>query len=379
MGEPVTAANLKKTPLYQAHVALGARIVDFAGWAMPLQYTSILEEHRAVRGRAGMFDVSHMGRLNLTGPDAAPFLQWIVASDVRRLSPGHGCYSVICTEGGGILDDVILYCLATERFHLVCNAANREAVVACLRRYLYSFLNAQMEDVTEATGMVALQGPEAARHLALLGDDGPRLAETLPYFGCQEATVAGRQALVARTGYTGEDGFELIASAQDLPALWERLRDQGVTPCGLGARDTLRLEAALALHGHDISPETSPLEAGLGWVVHLDKGPFLGYDELVKIKATGPARRLVGFEMTGRGIPRAGYRILRDGTEVGRVTSGGPAPTLGKNIGLGYVPAALAQPGTELTIDIRGTQVPARVVRRPFYRRREAAQSGPVT
>lgn len=365
----MTTSELLHTPLYDAHVALGARIVDFAGWAMPVQYASILDEHRAVRTAAGMFDVSHMGRIDITGTGALPFLQWTIASDVEKLEPGHGLYSVVCNDDGGILDDVILYQLATEHYYLVCNAANRAAVLDALTRYQTKFDGVQFVDVTAATGMIALQGPEAAHHLTELGGDGPRLAANLTSFDCAPGELAGVAALVARTGYTGEDGFEIMTAADAVRTLWARLVAQGVKPCGLGARDTLRLEAALPLHGHDIGPDTDPISAGLGWVVSLDKGPFVGYDKIARVKAEGPSRRLVCFEVTGRGIPRAGYALAKDGQQVGTTTSGSVAPTLQKNIGMGYVPASLAAVGAVLDVDIRGTPTPVRIVRRPFYRR----------
>ena len=365
----MTTSNLLRTPLFDSHVALGARIVDFAGWAMPVQYASILDEHRAVRSASGMFDVSHMGRVIVAGADALSFLQWTIASDVRKLEPERGLYSVICNDDGGIRDDVILYQLAADRYYLVCNAANRSAVLVALAQYQANFTDAAFQDVTATTGMIALQGPEAAHQLAGLGDDGPHLAAEMTPFACAQATLAGESALVARTGYTGEDGFEIMAPADAIRTLWTRLVEQGVKPCGLGARDTLRLEAALPLHGHDIGPDTDPIAAGLGWVVSLDKGPFVGYDKIARVKTDGPARRLVCFVVTGRGIPRAGYALVKDGQAVGETTSGSVGPTVQKNIGMGYVPAKLAATGTVRDVDLRGTLTPVRIVRRPFYRR----------
>ncbi|MBI2886339.1 MAG: glycine cleavage system aminomethyltransferase GcvT [Chloroflexi bacterium] len=361
--------TLRTTCLYQQHLALGGRMVPFAGWSMPVQYGGILEEHRAVRNAAGMFDVSHMGRLELSGADCVPYLQRIFTCDVARLEPGAGRYTLICAEDGGILDDTILYCRRPDSFLLVCNAANTPAVLDWLRRWREPGSRVALEDRTAATGMIALQGPQAAERLVSLAD--PALVRGLAYFRWCELTVAGQSATVARTGYTGEDGFEIIAPAEHVAGLWQRLLEGGVTPCGLGARDTLRLEAALPLHGNDISPETDPVQAGLLWTVALDKGPFIGREAILRAKTEGTPQRLIGFELVERGIPRPHHRILAGGQEVGVVTSGGYAPTLNKGIGMGYVLSAHARVGTEIAIDVRGNAIPARVVRRPFYKRPE--------
>ncbi|MSQ28678.1 MAG: glycine cleavage system aminomethyltransferase GcvT [Dehalococcoidia bacterium] len=365
MNDP--SPSVKTTCLYDEHLALNARMVDFAGWSMPIQYGSILEEHRAVRNAAGMFDVSHMGRVEFSGRDCVPYLQRLFTCDVAKLEPGQARYTLLCAEDGGILDDTILYCRSSVAFTLVCNAGNTPAVLAWLEHWREPF-DITLTDRTAATGMIALQGPGAAAHLAALA--GPAVPGNLPYFRWVETTVAGIDAFVARTGYTGEDGFEFIVPAETAPGLWRTLRDRGVTPIALGARDTLRLEAALPLHGNDISLKTNPVQAGLMWAVAMDKGPFLGKEAIERSKASGPSVRLVGFGVTGRGIPRAHCPLLLpDGTVAGEATSGGFSPTLQKGIGMGYIAAAHGAIGTEIAVDIRGAITPARVVRRPFYRR----------
>ena len=358
---------LKTTCLYQEHLALNARMVDFAGWNMPIQYGSILEEHRAVRNAAGMFDVSHMGRVEFSGRDCIPYLQRLFSCDAAKLAPGQARYALLCAQDGGILDDTILYCRSAVAFTLVCNAGNTPAVLAWLTRWRDPY-DVTLTDRTAATGMIALQGPRAADHLAALSD--PALPRDLAYFRWTDSIVAGIPAFVARTGYTGEDGFEFIVPAEAAPRLWRTLRDRGVTPVALGARDTLRLEAALPLHGNDISLKTNPVQAGLMWAVAMDKGPFLGSEAITRIKESGPPTRLVGFEVTGRGIPRAHCPLLLpDGTLTGEATSGGFSPTLQKGIGMGYLASPHAKAGTEIAVDIRGTVTPARIVQRPFYRR----------
>jgi len=359
---------MKTTCLHSRHEALGARLVNFAGWHMPIQYRGILEEHRAVRERVGMFDVSHMGRIEFAGRDCVPYLDRIFTCNVATLAPGQGKYTLICTDDGGILDDTILYCRRPNSFLLVCNAANTAAVLEWLRRWQDPDQQVSVLDVTRVTGMIALQGPESSRLLGTLA--GPSAVQSLDPFRWVETAVHGGQAAIARTGYTGEDGFEIIGTAGHVATIWDRLAELLVTPCGLGARDTLRLEAALPLHGNDISLMTNPIEAGLGWTVAPDKaGPFFGQVAILRVKAAGPDRRLVGFELLERGIPRAHCPLLYEGHAVGEATSGGWAPTLRKGIGMGYLPAGLEKTGTPIVVDIRGTMVPAVVVRRPFYRR----------
>ncbi|MBI4233815.1 MAG: glycine cleavage system aminomethyltransferase GcvT [Chloroflexi bacterium] len=342
-------------------------MVPFGGWEMPIQYASILGEARAVRGSMGIFDVSHMGRIRLLGPGTVPFLQRLLTGDAGKLRPGRARYGFLANEQGGIIDDTVLYRLEEQRFLLVCNAANRETVLAWLRRQAPKE-GLVMEDLTRQTAMIAFQGPRTPGVLDALC--APHLSAALRPFAAAEAEVAGRRALVGRTGYTGEDGFEFILPAEEGPALWRALVEQGAVPCGLGARDVLRLEAGLMLHGNDIDPATTPVEAGLERFVDMDKGEFIGREALRRQQALGVRRRLVGFATQVRGIPRHGYGILADGKEVGHVTSGGYSPTLDRDIGMGYVALEYASPGSRIAIDIRGKAVPAEVVPLPFYKRK---------
>ena len=359
------------TPLYEEHTSLGARMVPFAGYKMPVQYEGLVKEHHAVRSGAGLFDASHMGQLEVSGPDANASVNRLVTNDVERLTVGQALYTVCCREDGGILDDLLVYRLGTDRLLVVCNASNRTKIVAHFRTHC-SDSNA-LHDRTDESALIALQGPRAFEVL--------RRAETQPLdlepFHGAEVTVGGTPCFMARTGYTGEDGVELFCRADDAGRLWRRLLEVGhefeLVPAGLGARDTLRLEARLCLYGNEIDESVHPFEAGLGWVVKLDKDPFIGRDALRKLRAEPLKRRLIGFETVERGIGRAGYAITVDGQVVGRVTSGGPSPTLGKPIGLGYVPAASSKVGTPLAIVVRDKPVAARVVRTPFYKRTATA------
>jgi aminomethyltransferase len=362
---------LHRTPLYEQHVALGGRMVPFAGWEMPVQYSGVTEEHRAVREAAGLFDVSHMGELFLGGEYAAQVVDYLVTNDTSRLADGQALYTCACNDHGNILDDLIVYRIAADKWLIVCNASNREKMAAHFQEAAEH--HCDFEDSSDRTAMLALQGPRALAVAALAGGDGPALGE-LTSFHFRDAQLAGVRCTVARTGYTGEDGVELFCSPADALQLWQTLielgRPLGLLPCGLAARDTLRLEARLSLYGNDIDETTNPIEAGLSWVVKLDKRGFVGRDALARIKAEGPARKLVGFEMTGRGIARHGYPLLdRSSARVGVCTSGSPGPTVGKNIGLGYVPAVLSALGTEILVDCRGRLVEAKVVKTPFYKR----------
>jgi aminomethyltransferase len=336
---------------------------------MPVQYEGIKKEHEAVRSRAGLFDVSHMGEILVEGPRALTEVDRLVTNDVSKLEVGSALYTTCCNEAGFILDDLIVYRLEREKVLVVCNASNREKIVTHCSKNLG--LQTPWNDVSDAWALLALQGPNAVAVMDSLGASS-ELTE-LPYFHVARATLAGVELWVARTGYTGEDGFELFCASEDAVELWRLIleagRAHGLEPVGLGARDTLRLEAKLMLYGNDISEETHPFEAGLGWVVKLDASDFIGRDALRRIKAAGLQRKLVGFEMTGRGIARHGYPIVVDGERVGEVTSGSPGPTVGRNIGLGYVPLALAKVGTNLGIEIRGKVVDAVVVTTPFYKR----------
>ncbi len=365
----MTTAALRQLPLAEQHRALGARFAPFAGWEMPVQYAGIVEEHRAVRERAGVFDVSHMGRLFLAGGDAGRALRRSLTYKVDQLEVGEAHYALLCADDGGILDDVFVYRLDAASFLVVNNAAN----VDLGRERIASFVEAgdgmALDDRQASTAMLALQGPAARSALAsVIGGEVPQLAPRR----CVELEFEGEALFVARTGYTGEDGFELVSSVTAGAKLLERLLAEGVAPCGLGARDTLRLEAALPLHGSDIDVGTKPWEAGLGFAVSLDDGvDFAGRAALVAAREAGTTRRLACLRAAGRGIMRSGCPILHGGEAVGRVSSGGFAPTLGVSIGMGYLPVELAQRGTELEVDVRGRPLAAVVVPRPFYRRKK--------
>jgi aminomethyltransferase len=363
-----------KTPLYDEHRALGARLVPFAGFEMPIQYRGIVEEHRAVRERAGLFDVSHMGELELEGPGAVLVVNELVTNDLERVSDGQAMYTCCCNERGTILDDLIVYRRAPDRVLVVCNASNREKMAGVFSAGAAG--RCSFRDASDETALLALQGPRALEVLAAAGAELD-VARELPSFRFRDSKVAGVACTIARTGYTGEDGVELFVANEGakrvFSALMEAGRAFGIEPVGLGARDTLRLEARLALYGNDIDETTDPIEAGLGWTVKLDKAAFVGREAIARVKTQGPSRKLVGFEMLGRGIARHGYPLLdSNGTRVGVCTSGSPSPTLGKNIGLGYVPAVLAAIGTTLAVDCRGKAIEATVVPTPFYKRSRA-------
>jgi glycine cleavage system T protein (aminomethyltransferase) len=348
--------TLLKTPLYERHVALGARLVPFAGWEMPVQYEGVIPEHRAVRTDSGAFDVSHMGELLVEGPGARAFLQTVLSNDLDKIGEGKAQYTLLTNEHGGIVDDLIGYELSPERFLLIVNAANREPDYAWLEERLPG--EVELRDVSDEYALIAVQGPRALERLGL---------PEAPAFTFADGEVGGVACTVNRTGYTGEQGVELLVEAGAATELWDRVLDRGVVPCGLGARDTLRLEVCYPLHGNDITPETDAISAGLGWVCALDKD-FTGADELRRIKEAGPERRLAAFVMEEAGIPRQGMAIA----EGGEVTSGSHSPMLEVGIGMGYVPAGLAQPGSELTIDVRGRSRRARVVKKPIYSREES-------
>ena len=360
------AQDLKRTPLYACHVEAGARIVDFAGWEMPVQYTGVIEEHRAVRTAAGLFDVSHMGEVRVRGAGAEAFLQRLTPNDVAKLAPGRAHYSGLLTEGGTYVDDLLIYRLGAEDFLVVVNASNADRDF----EWIASRAGGGVEVVNESDryALLALQGPKALGILTGLASAPVDIAG-LKYYGFAEGAVAGVPALISRTGYTGEDGFELYLPPEDAPEVWRRLVEAGAVPAGLGARDTLRLEAAMALYGHEIDDTTTPFEAGLNWVVKLDKGEFLGRDALAAQKAAGIPRKLVGFEVQGRGIARQGHPVVSEGGIVGAVTSGTWSPTFEKALGLAYVPPEMAAPGTPLAIEVRGKALPAVVVETPFYKR----------
>lgn len=364
-------SSLRHTPVHSEHVRLGARLVPFAGYEMPIQYAGISEEHNAVRNKAGLFDVSHMGEIQVSGPAALATVDRIVTGDLTRVADGQALYTCACNERGTILDDLIVYRKGASDVLVVCNASNRDKMV----RHFAGFAtpDARIEDVSENYALLALQGPRAFDVLATLRGSS-ELASTLKSFHFTNTALGGVDVTLARTGYTGEDGVELFVAPNRAAELFRRLLDagasHGIQPVGLGARDTLRLEARLSLYGNDIDETTNPLEAGLGWIVKLDKPDFVGKAALTAIRDQGLSRKLVGFEMTGRGIARHGYPLQDpEGRVIGVCTSGGPSPTLGKNIGLGYVETRLAEVGTIIHVDCRGKSVPAVVVRTPFYRR----------
>jgi aminomethyltransferase len=347
-------------------------MVPFGGWELPVQYQGILAEASAVRTGAGLFDVSHMGRIEVRGPDARALLDWVHTADLpEAMDIGRARYGLLCNEQGGIIDDGIVYRLAESRFLLVANAANTPTVMEWLSRWQDElFPSLTLDEQTDRTALLALQGPTALGIIAGMSDFLP---DAVRPFRVVQASVQGRAMLIARTGYTGEDGVELMPSAKDAPWLWELLMAQGAVPCGLGSRDTLRLEAGLLLHGHDLDTSVNPIEAGLDRFV--GKGEFCGVLAVRRVQEQGPERRLVGFESAPRiAMPRPGTPILAEGTVVGQVTSGSFSPTLDRNIGLGYLPMRLTSPGAQLKLDIRGKLVDATVVSLPFYARPSRAR-----
>jgi aminomethyltransferase len=358
-----TTSSLRRTPLYDTHKALGARLVPFAGWEMPVQYAGILAEHHAVRTGAGVFDVSHMGEFEVTGPDRNALVNRVTCNDVAALEPGGVQYSAILTPEGTFVDDCTVYRFE-DKLMIVVNASN----VARAWEHIVKQkggANVRLKDISDEVGLLALQGPGAQALLQPLAD---RRLDDIGYYHFQAGQVAGAQCFISRTGYTGEDGFELYCRDRDTVAIWEALTAAGAKPIGLGARDTLRLEMGYALYGNDIDDTLTPLEAGLGWIVKLDKGaPFMGDKALREQKARGVTRKLVGFRLDGRGIPRHGYPVYLEGREVDIVRSGTMSPSLGQPIGTTYLPAGAAKVGTRFEVDIRGERVPAEVVQRPFY------------
>jgi aminomethyltransferase len=346
-------ATLSRTPLYASHVALGARMVPFAGYEMPVQYAGVIAEHRAVRTDCGAFDVSHMAELHVDGPTAGAFLQSVLSNDVDRLEDGRAQYTLVTNERGGIVDDVILYRFAHGQYLIVANAANRAAVYAWLKER--EPRGTEVRDASDEYALVAVQGPRSLERLGL-----PEARA----FTHELGELDGIEVLISRTGYTGELGVELCCSVDDAEAVWNHVLERGAVPCGLGARDSLRLEVCYPLHGNDITPETDAISAGLEWACALHT-EFTGAEELRRIAASGPARKLVPFVMEEKAIPRRGMAIEGGG----EVTSGTHSPMLDRGIGMGYVPAASAAEGTELVIDVRGKPRRARVVSKPIYRK----------
>lgn len=368
-----TAASdvaLKRTPFYDFHVALGAKIVPFAGFEMPVLYKGIVTEHNAVRERVGVFDVSHMGEITVRGPRAFDFVQNITVNDVAALVDGQAQYSAMCYRDGGIVDDLLVYRRAANDFLLVVNGARHDADWAWMQENAIE--GAEVEDRSDDYALLAVQGPMSAATIQKLTDTK---VDEIEYYHFVAGTVAGVQAIISRTGYTGELGYELYISADKVScdtvwnAVMEAGAEFGIEPTGLGCRDSLRLEMGFCLYGNDIDSTTNPLEASLAWITKLDKGEFNGREALLRVKAEKPSRKLVGFEMNERAVPRQHYRISADGKDIGEVTSGTSSPTLGKGIGMGYVESAYAKVGTQISIVIRDKAVPATVVRPPFIKK----------
>src|SRR5262245_20549075 len=357
---------LRRTPLFDVHVKAGAKMVPFGGWEMPVQYAGIIEEHRAVRRAVGLFDISHMGEFEVAGRDALAIVQRLTTNDVSALAVGQVQYSLLCYAEGGIVDDLTLYRLAPDRFMLTVNASNIDKDWAWVTARGQG--EARWENVSAETALLAVQGPKAEALVQRLADVD---VTGVPYYHFVRGTVAGVPTLISRTGYTGEDGFELYVPAPRAESLWHSLIDtghaDGIQLIGLGARDTLRLEMKFALYGNDIDETTNPLEAGLGWIVKSRKGDFIGREAIEALRMRGVARKLVGFEMVERAVPRHGYRILHEGQPVGAVTSGSFGPSVGRGIGMGYVPTGLADVGSSLDVEIRGRAEPGRVARTPFH------------
>jgi aminomethyltransferase len=360
------AVEVRRTPLYPRHVAAGGRMVDFAGWEMPQQYSSIREENQAVRRAAGLFDVSHMGRFAVIGEGAGEFLQSVVTNDVGRLKPGRAQYNLLCNDDGGILDDLVIYKTGSPPFTVVVNAGNRDKDLDWLQAHAPAAVT--VEDRSDETCLLAFQGPMAPELLPVSGVD----FDALPYFGLTPASLAGAEIMLARTGYTGEDGFELFVPADAAGRIWDLLLEQGaahgVRPCGLGARDLCRLEAGLRLWGSDIDEGTSPFEAGLGWTVKLEKGDFVGREALLQLQSAGQSREIVGFTCRDRTIPRHGARVSVDGRPVGKVTSGSYSFLLGRGLGMAYVRIGWTAAGQRLEVEARGQAGDAEVVPLPFYK-----------
>lgn len=365
---------MRKTPLVQAHEKQNGKMVDFAGWWMPIQYSGILEEHKAVRERVGLFDLSHMGEFRVEGSGALSFLQNLVTNDVAKIVDGQALYTPMCHEKAGMVDDILIYRLNEKRFFCVVNAANIDKDWAHFQKHKVG--DVTLENESEATALIAVQGPKAEEMLKPLTEVS---LDKIGYYHFTSGKVAGRDAVVSRTGYTGEDGFELFVKAEDATPLWETLLEAGkphnLLPCGLGARDTLRLEAAFRLYGNDMDDTVTPYEAGLGWTVKLEKGAFIGREALVKEKDKGSRRKTIGVEVEGSGIPRHGFNVSHNGAPAGKVSSGTFSPTLKKNIALLLVRSDLAGAGHDLDVEIRGKNSLAKKVPLPFYKRKESVKA----
>ncbi|ARU63244.1 glycine cleavage system protein T [Tumebacillus avium] len=363
--------HLKKTPLFEVYPNYNGKIIDFGGWALPVQYSGILEEHEAVRTRAGLFDVSHMGELEVSGSDALANIQKWITNDASKLADGQALYSPMCYENGGVVDDLLVYKKGDNNYLIVVNASNIEKDFAWVQEH--AFGDVSIRNASEETAQLALQGPLAEQVLQKMTETD--LSQIKYYWFLENVDVAGVKCLVSRTGYTGEDGFELYCAASDVAKLWDSIlatgKADGVLPIGLGARDTLRFEARLPLYGQEITQDISPLESGLGFFVKLDKPDFIGRDALAKQKEEGVKRKLVGFEMIERGIPRTHYEVQVDGKKIGEVTTGTMGPTVKKNIGLALIDVEYATIGQELDVIIRNKAVKGVIIKTPFYKRQK--------
>ncbi|MDA0739647.1 MAG: glycine cleavage system aminomethyltransferase GcvT [Nitrospirae bacterium] len=365
---------MKHTPLYDAHVAHGGKIVDFAGWDMPIQYSGVLDEYHAVRTTAGLFDVSHMGRIQVAGVDAVSYLQRVTTNDVEKIDPLHSQYSMICNTEGGVKDDIFIYRLAQNKFLLCVNGSNREKILDWLLQQNDQKEDVHIDDRSASISQLALQGPAAQ---AIMQQElGPDLDSLKPR-QFQEVTVCGAPCVISRTGYTGERGYELYIPADQVLDIWKQLMAigevHGLKPAGLGARDLLRLDMGYFLYGNDLTEEITPIEAGAEWLVCWDKGPFVGHEELRRQKDQGPTKRLIAFELLPKAVPRHGMKLLADGMEIGEVASGNLSPILQKGIGLAYVLPPYSEMGTQFDVEIRGKHVHAKVVKAPFYKRPKPA------
>ncbi len=370
-GMPVRRPMMQHTSLIQQHRAHGAKLVDFAGWEMPIQYTGVVDEYHSVRSKAGLFDVSHMGRLAVAGSGAAAFLQRLATNDVRKLAVGQAQYSMVCNEQGGIKDDIFVYRIAEAEFLLCVNASNRAKILDWIRAHHSPTDTCRIEDRSSALAQIAIQGP-ASRDI-LLGLRANHIVALELHQTC-ESFVSGIPCFVARTGYTGELGYELNVHAENAAKVWDQLVEKGqargLKPAGLGARDLLRLEMGFLLYGNDIDEETTPLEAAAEWTVNFDKGEFVGRQALLAQKQAGTTRLFLGFELLEKAVPRHGFKVLSPQSQpIGEVTSGNLSPLLQKGIGLAYMPPQYAEPGTAILIDIRGKAVPGKIVKTPFYKK----------
>ncbi|WP_163183262.1 glycine cleavage system aminomethyltransferase GcvT [Neobacillus sedimentimangrovi] len=363
--------ELKRTPLFELYKEYGGKTIDFGGWELPVQFSSIKEEHEAVRTKAGLFDVSHMGEIEVKGSDSLPYLQKMMTNDISKIKNGGAQYTAMCYENGGTVDDLLVYKIEDNHYLLVVNASNIEKDYKWLEKHIEG--DVTLENLSEKTAQLALQGPLAEKVLQKLA--GEQDLSQIGFFKFQQDVVfAGKKVLISRTGYTGEDGFEIYCDAKDAQELWRAIleagKEEGVVPCGLGARDTLRFEANLALYGQELTPEISPLEAGIGFAVKLNKeADFIGKEALKQQKEKGLTRKIVGIEMIDRGIPRHGYQVFKGETQIGEVTTGTQSPTLKKNVGLALISAEYTGIDSEVEVEIRGKRLKAKVVPTPFYKR----------